>query len=587
MKINVGCSASRWVVRFGTVALTVFSALWGRPAICRAADDVAALVIAECSTSRAATCAAFPRASGGHAEVELIDQRLTFVDARRMGRYDINGAVHRLAYVFTAATSPRVSSAWLFVIDLATEKKIAWARTPPGYGVDDTYFDYVRAPGGQERPFIAPGAHYLAPDAANPTGSFIAPPWNYLCIFDPNKIVHPDPGCGTGFRRASISFTTREGVNDVNASGFRHGGGWVEDVDGDGWDDINLPFLRYILTISGRTGKQLALSHFDVAAQSEPQYPSYFHSGRFYGRFTTFVEPGTRQHDVLFTDGEAAGSFGGLYCGVSRYVAVAQWRPGPSLRLKWSDYLSFAKTIFKRPFASTMDVVRRGDDLNKCPHFFGNGREWLNGRPLVMFSLFEEDHPSPARQTELLAEQREHFAPAASEAYERLCAPKHIPSATGTWSVHILDAVTGRELSVLPRAYVWGKAANVVPGKPPLFLVQPFPAKGGKVAYDRTDDHPAVLSLMQLGRGPALAPVATIDGPLPPPVVTGVLDWGQHGNMGGGPAYPPGIGSSYEGISQLVVKASGRNALNDIRLKNGAWLGYSDKRRSLVIKTSI
>src|SRR5260370_42538567 len=132
-----------------------------------------------------------------------------------------------------------------------------------------------------------------------------------------------------------------------------------------------MPFLRCALRVSGKPGRQLSLAQFGVAAHSEPNSPPYFHSGRFYGRYATFVEPGTGRHDVLFTDGEGAGYFGGLYCGVSRYIAVAQWQPGPSLTLKWSNYLSFAKTLFRPPHAPMSVLAPRGDDLNKCPHFFG------------------------------------------------------------------------------------------------------------------------------------------------------------------------------------------------------------------------
>ena len=345
--------------------------------------------------------------------------------------------------------------------------------------------------------------------------------------------------------------------------------------------------MKYILTLSGKTGQPLSLAHFDVAAQSEPHAPPYFHSGRFYGRFAVFREPGTERRDVLFTDGEAAGYFGGLYCGVSRY---ARWRNGKwaSLALKWSNYLSFSKTIFKPPYASTVDVARLGDDLNKCPHFAGTGLEWLGGRPLVLFSLFAKDDPAPACQRELLAEKKSNFAKDVSVAYEFRCAPKEVPIAKGGWSIHILDALTGKELAIIRNSYLWGEVPNVVPGRAPTFLVQRFTANGGDIAYNRSGDAADALTLVELASGPSLKTVATVPSPLPVPVVTGPREYsdGQSGNMGGGPALPPGTGSSYEGISRLVLKDIDRNGLNDIELKNGKWLGYSSTAGKLIEKTA-
>ena len=541
-----------------------------------------------CGATGAATCATFSDSSGAEQRLELFTGEFSQVDAGLMGTYQIAGGSHQLAYVYGTITTPRLNgNAWVSIIDLTAAKQIAWAASPPGYRVDGTYFDYIRDPGGNKHPFIAPGAHYLTPHN-NPTGAFAAPPWNFLCVFDLGYIAHPDPSCYVGFKHYSTSFTTPNGVSDVRAAEFRHGGGWVEDVDGDGWDDINLPFLQYILTISGKTGRQISLAHFDVAAQSEPKLLPYFHAGRFYGRFQTFAEPKTGRHGVLFTDGEGAGYFGGLYCGVSRYVAVAQWAPGPSLKLKWSDYLSFTKTIFKPPHRSLTEVARLGDDLNNCPHYFGTGLEWLNGRPLVVFSLFRKDNPAPVCQAELLAEQKSHFDKATSAAYEYHCAPREIPVAQGKWSIHVLDALTGKNLGVFPNQYMWGDAPNVLPGMPQTFLEQQLTANGGDIAYARTGDAPDALALVQLADGPSLKAVATVSGPLPAPVVTGPREYsnGQSGNMGGGPALPPGTGSSYEGISRLVLKDIDGDGLNDIELKNGKWLGYSSTAGKLIEKTA-
>jgi hypothetical protein len=534
-----------------------------------APDAIAApgIEVRACAAAAGIVCAVLADSAGARREVKFAVAPFTPVDAGAMGAFDIGGSRHLLAYVYGAGKG---GDARVLVIDETAGRKLAEAAAPAGYGAETVWFAYIRDPAGRRRPFIAPGAHYLTPHR-NPTGAYQASEWNYLCLFNPAALARPDATCGTGFTAYSTHFATPQGP-DAAISGFRHGGGWVEDVDGDGWDDINLPFLQYILTLSGRTGRPLALAHFDVAAQSEPRSPPYFHSGRFYGRFAAFTEPATGRHDVLFTDGEAAGYFGGLYCGVSRFVAVAQWRPGPRLVLKWADYLSFAKTIFKPPYASTADVARRGDDLNRCPHFAGTGLAWLAGRPLVLFSLFTEDHPSPACQPQLLAEQKSNFAKDVSAAYEFHCAPKDVPAAVGKWSVHILDALNGKEFAVLPNLYLWGEAPNVIPGKAGVLLVQRFLANGGDVAYNRSAAAADALSLLRLAPGPALRPLATIEGPLAVPATAGTTYSAPYGFNGGGPAYPPGIGSSYGGVSRLVLAGGRRRA---IKLADGKWLGYS------------
>jgi hypothetical protein len=274
-----------------------------------APDAIAApgIEVRACAAAAGIVCAVLADSAGARREVKFAVAPFTPVDAGAMGAFDIGGSRHLLAYVYGAGKG---GDARVLVIDETAGRKLAEAAASAGYGVGTVWFAYIRDPAGRRRPFIAPGAHYLTPHR-NPTGAYQASEWNYLCLFNPAALARPDATCGTGFTAYSTHFATPQGP-DAAISGFRHGGGWVEDVDGDGWDDINLPFLQYILTLSGRTGRPLALAHFDVAAQSEPRSPPYFHSGRFYGRFAAFTEPATGRHDVLFTDGEAAGYFGGL-----------------------------------------------------------------------------------------------------------------------------------------------------------------------------------------------------------------------------------------------------------------------------------
>ena len=139
-------------------------------------------------------------------------------------------------------------------------------------------------------------------------------------------------------------------------SGFRHNGGWLEDVDGDGWQDVNLPFLRYILVISCRTGAQLALLHPEIAKRARDGAPVEFNSGPFHGSFTPFTASDGKR-DVLIASANPVGSFDDIYCNVARYYAVLETKTPNQPRtreLRWADYISFVKNFFSGADAQTI-----------------------------------------------------------------------------------------------------------------------------------------------------------------------------------------------------------------------------------------
>jgi hypothetical protein len=492
-----------------------------------------------------------------------------------MGPHQIDTSIHQLAYVYGALTNELFNARpWLSIIDLNTGIQIAHAASQTGYTLDTTWFDYILGPHGEKYPFLAPGAHYLDPRHTSATktyGSF--PQWDYLCIFDPSYITKNDPACDAGFKHYSTSF---------EAARFRHAGGWVEDVDGDGWGDINLPYLQYILTISGKTGQLLGLSHLDVAARSEPKSPRFFHGGRFYGTFASFRDPPTGARYVLIADGEAVGRFVDPYCGVSRYFAVAQWQDY-HLELKWSDYLSFAKTSFRPPYRSITKYSRLGDDLNKCVHRFGTSLEWLSGKPYVIFNLFTKADPRPDCQEELLAEQASHFDATASAPYEKVCVKQKVWLVPGHWSVEILDAQTGASVKHYPNLYVWGEAPSVVANQSNILLAQRMTSNGGEVRFDQTARLIDSFALVRLVSGPALTSVATLAAPPSPPQITPQIS-NIVGNYYG--SYPPGVGSSFEGIAKLTLRDIDGDGLNDIELRNGQWIGWSSAEGKLVVKVA-
>jgi hypothetical protein len=576
--------ASTVVILFGVLLYCIFGVAGKNGVVLASAAKPTIPITGACSSNSTATCVMYSDGAGVRHEVALSTGKFELVDAGLMGTFSINGSSHQLAYVYGALANQNSQKIpWISVIDLNTANQIAHVASPVNYTIETTWFDYIQDPTGAKYPFLAPGAHYLKPERAAPGNAY--PPiktWNYLCIFDPAYIAKPDLNCDSGFKHYSTDFVTRSGQNALNAAEFRHAGGWIEDVDGDGWGDINLPYMMgYILTLSGKTGRQIGLSHFDVAAKSEPNSPPYFHGGRFKGSFADFTDPQTRAHDVLIADGDIVGNFKDMYCGVSRYFAVAQWSGG-QLQLRWSDYLSFTKTIFLPPYVSTAHYSRLGDDLNKCAHRFSTSLEWIAGNPYVVFDLFLKDNPTPDCQQELLAEQASHFDPKVSAAYENVCTLGKALPVPGHWSANILDAKTGAIVRNYPNLYIWGNALNVVPNESNLLLAQQLTANGGDVRFDQTAKSIASFALVKLASGPTLTTVATLAAPPAAPLIIPHVTNSEKSYYGG---YPPGIGSSQWGITTLILRDIDGDGFDDIELENGRWIGWSMPERRLIVKT--
>src|SRR5262249_55116809 len=154
------------------------------------------------------------------------------------------------------------------VADLSSGIVMAQVASPAAWSVHNVWFAVLRDPSGRAYPFIAPSYYYY-----NPVGTQFdlwvngaRAPWSFLCQFDPGRIPalggghQTDPACGTGFQSATTSLQAEDvqgtpiGPNDHI---FRHAGGLVSDVDGDGWGDITVPYQWFYKTISGRTHQRI------------------------------------------------------------------------------------------------------------------------------------------------------------------------------------------------------------------------------------------------------------------------------------------------------------------------------------------
>jgi hypothetical protein len=459
------------------------------------------------------------------------------------------------------ASGPLVS---LSVFDLNGPGQKAWVSPPrpnpgqhfEGYSVSDTYFAVLAAPSGKRYPFLAPGRRYLN-----------LPHWDFLCLFDPAKIAQPDPACGTGFRKVSASFP-----NADKLSGFRHDGGWLEDVDGDGWQDINLPFLRYILVISGRTGDQLALLHPEIAQHAEHGAPVDFDSGRFYGSFTPFTAAGGK-HDVLIAAGNPVGTFDDIYCNVARYFAVLETKMPDQPRsrgLKWARYISFLKNFFGDADAQT--IVRQGDGIDKCVHRVSDSVFHAKDELFTLYDEFVSDPPLDPKTclTEQRAEWRAHFPPAKMRAWTD-CARASFAPATGDWRVQILDLADGRRVGEWQDGYVWGRLRNFVPGYPETFVLE---IMDRRIAFDQKGYSPKALWVVAVNPDFTWQRLGELPAAVRPRIVVPAPD----------PLPDEGTtGSSSLGISEIAT-GTDADGSTDIELQDGRAVGYSARTRSFVLK---
>jgi hypothetical protein len=420
-----------------------------------------------------------------------------------------------------------------------------------------TYFALARGPGGRRYPFLAPGWHYVRP--SDP------PHWDFLCFFDPAAIASPDPACATGFRRYQATFAGYQ-----TESGFRHNGGWLDDVDGDGWDDLHLPYLKYILSVSGRTGAQIALSSFDVAAQSEPGSPPFFHSGRFYGSFTSYTSAAGERR-VLFSAGTTVGSFTDHYCNVSRYMAVASW--GYALDLAWSNYYSFIKTIFREPYAIE-NYSRYGDAIDRCVHRTSDSLYWAGSEPVTLFSYFDADPLANDCQAQVLGEQQSGFEASALAAYTA-CAEAQFLPALGRWTIQALRLSDGGGVNAWPGAYLWGRVTDFAPGEPYALLIETF-SGDGKVRYDRVGHVPEQLYLSKINADYTWTHFGAVSAGAQPSIAL-------RANHGLG-SHPPGLGHSYAGIPELITADVDGDGFQDVQLTDGSWIGYGGSAGSVVRK---
>jgi hypothetical protein len=502
-------------------------------------------------------CLLVTSAQHGDREFVLTSVKIYGQDLRPIGKH-FPGDLQAVA-VYYYDDDLRVATA---VVDINGPGAVAYVAAPPYRSLYDTWYALVRGPGDLLYPFIAPGAGYIPPGN-------MTPPWTFLCQFSAATIAAPDPACGTGFRAVSTLFTAQEATGFANPDfTYRHQGGWLDDVDADGWDDIHLPYLWILKTVSGQTGASLAATYADVA-QTEPNVCPGFHSGRNYGSFTTFTTAQGKR-GVLVASGLAVGTFTDFFCNVSRFHAVYAGEPGlPATRsLTWSVYHGFVKNCFQQPYDPDNPVVLRdAEELDGCVHRFGDALVPAGDKLVTAYNYFTADPVADECIDEQYAEILSNFDPAAAAAWN-LCAEANFLPGLGSWSVHVLDVESGGGVNSYTDAYAWGEVDTLVPGGVTTLLVEPLP---GKVRFDQVGHVPAALLVYSLA---------------------GDFTWQPHGQfpVAGRPVvsyFEPrvgGTGASYYGIPVLTLADRDGDGLDDVQMVDGTWVGHDAASQTFVVK---
>jgi len=443
------------------------------------------LSLGPCAADPAATCLLVASELVATAEVEL-SPTLDQCDANYLGRRITQlgdfagGALDEVSagYCrFDGAQGPPS----LAVVDV--ESALVTARADAPAAQDYAWSDVVADPDGRLHPFLAPSYG----DGENPLGD-----WGYLCTYVPGD--PGSPGCGPGF--VAVPTPTGPGV-------FREAGGTVQDLDGDGWQDIHLIYHRRIHTISPATLGVIADVEYDVAATSEPSSPKWFHSGRNYGTHAAVTGDDAMQRLVI-VGGTPVGSFTDDLCNVSRFLAVLDSAPGqPATReLAWASYFSFSSTIFATYDAQYVgneiaDVARLADAVDGCIHRFSDSRTTMDGKEVLLVNYFAMEAPVDLCLDEQFAlYQPPTWTDEKADAWYGCFAQNR--KSPGKWGMQVVDERTGAVLTGGQTIYVWGWSRDLGPADEPLYLVEYLPPT---TLWDLSDVPPGTLQVQALEDG--------------------------------------------------------------------------------------
>lgn len=436
------------------------------------------------------------------------------------------------------------------IVDVDGGTVVAETIAPPSQV--HAWVEAVASPQGRLHPFLAPSYG---------DGAVLGDGWKRVCAYRPDR--PGDPVCGPGF--SAIGLATPPPV-------FREVGGTLQDLDADGWEDINLIFHRTIHTVSVSLLTSIAIETFDVAAADEPHSLPWFHAGRNYGTHVAFTGSDGLER-LLVVGGAPVGAFDDELCNMSRFVAVLESTPGDaaSRALAWSRYYGFSSTIFATndpQYAEdpAADVARLADVVDGCIHRFSDSRSRMNGEDVVVFNVFSMDAPIDRCLDEQFAlYQDPPWTQEKAQAWYACFGQNR--QAPGVWGMQVLRERDGAVLTGSPETYVWGRVDTLLPGGEVLYLVEHLPGAG---AFDLSDRQASPLQVRALVDG-QWSDRGTFPVPGRPRIVPT------------GPGGPRGLGS-YSHFAELDVRDRDGDGLGEVRLANGTWIGWNETTRTFELE---
>lgn len=446
---------------------------------------------------------------------------------------------------FCAGDRPSVA-----VVDVALSQVVGSAIAPPPH--TNAWVEAAADPQGRLHPLLAPSYG----DGGDPNAT-----WGYLCAYRPE--LPGDMSCGTGFSK--VALWSGAGV-------FREVGGTLQDVDGDGWQDINVIYHRAQLTVSIATLATLQLLEYDVAAATEPGAPQWFHSGRNYGTHAAVVG-GDGRPRLVIVGGTPVGAFTDDLCNVSRFVAVLAGEPGqPATRtLAWSQYFGFSSTIFKTydpQYAGDpmQDVARLADAVDGCIHRFADSRTRIDGQAAIVVNYFAMQAPVDL----CLDEQFQLYIPPTwtqekADAWYGCFAKNR--KAPGVWGMQAVREVDGAGITGSQGTYVWGWSTTLRTGGEPLYLVESLP---GTTLWDLSDRAPSPLQVLALVDG-LWAPRGVFPVAGRPKIALVAAEGAR------------GVGS-YTSFAELTAEDRDGDGLDEVALAGGAWIGWDAQAQAFAVK---
>jgi len=377
------------------------------------------------------------------------------------------------------------------------------------------------------------------------------------------------------------------GQSYVTGALVRHNGGFLADINGDGWEDIHLPFLMgVILSVDSNSGNQIAVSQFDAASSTEPESAKWFHSGRNYGGFTSYVARNSGSSHLLISAGNQVGTFQDFNCNVARFIAKLD-QSSSGFSLVHSEFIGFSKNSYSHLGSSleASTVSRRGDDINHCVHRASDSVVYAGDEEVTIYNLWESGALNNRCDQEQYDESVANHATEQADAWSD-CAQTNFLGAGGSWSLRAIRLSNMGGANSWQGAYMWGKLVNFHPSYPAHILVQFNP---NPVIFNWTHLNPEA-SFYVVGIKPdyhwdniGTIPITPVDTPKLQYVVTPTSFDGS-----GASPIEGNVGSTHGGISALVLEDVDNDGLMDVEFSRhgtSVWYGYNSQTDKFETKT--